>query len=51
MHESEKKHADQSKEQDGQFSEMAQPEQEAGGADATDKSTGTDADHADQPAE
>jgi hypothetical protein len=51
VNESEKDQADQRQEQDGQVSEMAQPEPVAGGADATDKSTGTAADRADQPAE
>ena len=35
--------------QDGQVSETSQVDLEIGGADATDKSTGTAADHADQP--
>ena len=35
--------------EDGQVSETSQADLEIGGADATDKSTGTAADHADQP--
>jgi hypothetical protein len=41
----------QGQQQDGQISEMAQTTFETGGADATDKSTGTAADRADQPGE
>jgi hypothetical protein len=51
LHESETNPADERQEQDGQVSEMARPEPMAGGADATDKSTGTAPDHADQPGE
>ena len=40
---------ERSDEQEGQVSESAKPEPEAGGADATDKSTGTAPDRADQP--
>ena len=36
--------------QEGQVSETATPEPEAGGADATDKSTGTAPDEPGQPA-